>query len=115
MSSPIALAAWPADGGGAEAPDAPPPLAENRQIAARLREMADLLQAQGGNPYRAAAYVKAAQTLDGLGSKVRDIFERDVAAQSADVPGLRLVSADFYYPFTNNHRFASLLEVENTL
>jgi len=77
MSSPIALAAWPADGGGAEAPDAPSPLAENRQIAARLREMADLLQAQGGNPYRAAAYVKAAQTLDGLGSKVRDIFERD--------------------------------------
>ena len=56
---------------------APPPIAENRRIADWLREMAELLRLQGGNPYRAAAFSKAAQTLDGLGSSARDIFERE--------------------------------------
>lgn len=36
-------------------------------FADRLREAADLLQAQGANPYRVAAYRKAADTIAGLG------------------------------------------------
>ncbi len=77
MTPPIALDSRSTEQRGADGAVAPPPIAENRQIAEWLREMAELLRVQGGNPYRAAAYSKAAQTLDGLGSSVRDIFERE--------------------------------------
>ncbi len=77
MTSPIAVEPRPAEPGGADAANVPSPLAENRRIAEWLREMAELLQAQGGEPFRAAAYAKAAQTLNGLGHGVRDIFERE--------------------------------------
>ena len=49
--------------------------AENRAIAAKLREAADLLQAQGANPFRVAAYLKAADTLAQLEQPVRTLFE----------------------------------------
>ena len=77
MATPIARDPPPADERGADGVLGPPPLAENGHIAEWLREMAELLRVQGGNPYRAAAFAKAAQTLDGLGSSVRDIFERE--------------------------------------
>lgn len=52
--------------------------ADNLAVAGQLREMAALLEAQGeDNPYRIAAYRRAADTLDALPSSVRDIFERD--------------------------------------
>ena len=41
-------------------------LEENRQIAERLREAALLLRAQGANPFRANAYLKAADSVAGL-------------------------------------------------
>ena len=50
-------------------------LAENQDIAQRLREMADLLQAQGANPFRAGAYRKGADTLAELDGGVREIFD----------------------------------------
>lgn len=50
---------------------------ENQQIADRLREAANLLEAQGANPFRAGAYRKAATTLAGLTRPVRQIFDAD--------------------------------------
>ncbi len=77
MVSPIDVESGRTEPGGTDRSEVPSQLAENRHIAEWLREMAELLQAQGGNPYRAAAFAKAAKTLDGLGSSVRDIFERE--------------------------------------
>ena len=57
----------------AQPPQAPP--GDNAGIAQWLREMAQLLDAQDGNPYRAAAYRKAAETVAQLPRNVRDIFE----------------------------------------
>ena len=37
---------------------------ENRQIADRLRQFADMLQAQNANPFRVLAYRRAADTID---------------------------------------------------
>ncbi len=50
-------------------------LAENQDVAQRLREAADLLQAQGANPFRAGAYRKAADTVAGLDRGVRELFD----------------------------------------
>ena len=50
---------------------------DNAEIAALLREMADLLDAQGGNPYRARAYRHAADTVASLREAVRTVFDRE--------------------------------------
>jgi DNA polymerase (family X) len=52
-------------------------LQENTLIAARLREMAALLDAQGDNAFRAAAYRNAARTITGLKRGLREMFERE--------------------------------------
>ena len=54
----------------AEAPD-------NARCADRLREAADLLEAQGANPFRVAAYRRAATTLLELSGNVASLLERE--------------------------------------
>jgi len=54
--------------------------ADNAQVAAMLREMASLLDAQNGNVYRAAAFRRAGDTIAGLGESVREIFDREGVA-----------------------------------
>lgn len=51
------------------------PRAENQDVAQRLREGADLLEAQGANPFRVGAYRKAADTIATLPEDLRGIFE----------------------------------------
>lgn len=54
----------------------------NQDIAARLREAADLLEQQGANPFRVSAYRKAADTVTGLPEDIGQVLDRD------DVDGL---------------------------
>ena len=49
--------------------------AENALIAARLREYADLLEAQGEDGFRVKAYRNAARTADALDRPLRTVFE----------------------------------------
>lgn len=49
--------------------------AENQDVAQRLREVADLLQAQGANPFRVSAYRKAADEVEQLPLSLREIFD----------------------------------------
>ena len=51
-------------------------VSENQHIAQQLREFAGLLQAQGANPFRVAAYRKAADSLQGCEEPVREMFDR---------------------------------------
>jgi DNA polymerase (family X) len=60
---------------------APAPV-DNARVAALLREMASLLQSQGDGPWRAAAYRRAATTIEQLPRSVRDLW------QEAGVAGL---------------------------
>ena len=64
------------------------PADDNARIAQRLREMAALLDAQGGNPYRAAAYRKGADTVAQLDRGVREIFDREGLAGLDALPGI---------------------------
>jgi DNA polymerase (family X) len=46
----------------------------NRAAAAAFRQCADLLRRQGANPFRATAYVRAAETLEALAEDARDLL-----------------------------------------
>ena len=47
----------------------------NQDIANRLREMADVLEQQGANPFRVSAYRRAADTVELLDTDLREISE----------------------------------------
>ena len=47
---------------------------DNARIAERLRQAAELLEAQGANPFRVGAYRRAADTIDQFGGSVRELF-----------------------------------------
>ena len=53
-------------------------------IAERLRQAAEILQAQGANPFKLAAYRKAAETIANSSADLRDILERQKAVGGCD-------------------------------
>jgi hypothetical protein len=61
---------------------------DNAWIAQRLREMAQLLEAQGGNPYRAGAYRNAADTVARLTRELREILAEEGATGIDALPGI---------------------------
>jgi hypothetical protein len=61
---------------------------DNGWVAMRLSEMATLLDAQGGNPYRAAAYRKAADTVGALGRDLREIHAQQGLPGLDALPGV---------------------------
>ena len=64
------------------------PLSDNPSIGERLREMAELLAAQGANPFRAGAYRKAADAVTQLSGDIREIFDREGTAGLETIPGV---------------------------
>ena len=58
----------------------------NRWIAARLRDVADLLEQQGANPFRTGAYRRAAGTLDTLQRNAGDIVAREGVEGLIELP-----------------------------
>jgi DNA polymerase (family 10) len=52
----------------------PLPFPDNEQVASWLRQAAELLQAQGANPFRVGAYRKAADTIERHPGSIRDVF-----------------------------------------
>lgn len=59
------------------------PLA-NGDIARRFRQIADILEIQGENPFKVRAYRNAADTIDGLDDPLCDLLDRNALA---DLPG----------------------------
>lgn len=49
----------------------------NAEVAAKLREMAQLLEGQGANPYRIGAYLRGADTVESLPEPVSALFEAE--------------------------------------
>jgi DNA polymerase (family X) len=61
---------------------------ERAGYADRLREAADLLEAQGANPFRISAYRKAADTVRDLAEDVDAIIEREGSAGLERLPNI---------------------------
>jgi hypothetical protein len=61
---------------------------ENRAIAQKMREAADLLQAQQANPFRVAAYRRAAETIGALDREVRALFDIEGVAGLDRIPNM---------------------------
>jgi hypothetical protein len=62
--------------------------AENAEVAERLRQAAEMLQAQGANPFRVGAYHRAADTVAGLERPLREEFDRHGASGLQLLPGI---------------------------
>jgi hypothetical protein len=62
--------------------------AAETQIAAALRQAAEILNAQGANPFRVSAYRKAADTVERLEGGLRAIHEKKGAAGLDELPGV---------------------------
>lgn len=58
----------------------------NRWIAARLRDVADLLEQQRANPFRTGAYRRAAGTLDTMQRSAKDILAREGVEGLIELP-----------------------------
>jgi hypothetical protein len=63
-------------------------MAKNNEIAANLRDIADLLEGQKANPFRVNAYLNAAKTIDSLTEPVDDLLKREGFAALLDLPGI---------------------------
>lgn len=60
----------------------------NDQLSANLKEVAELLEAQGANPFRVRAYRGAAKTIQGLQGQVHQILPAKGAAGLMELPGI---------------------------
>ncbi len=69
-------------------PDTPTRRLDNEQIARMLEEAADLLEAQGANPYRVRAYRNAARTLRDLKGPVSRMVEAEGVAGLLQLPAI---------------------------
>ena len=63
-------------------------MSDNARCADRLREAADLLEAQGANPFRISAYRKAADTVVDLKEDLGALIEREGMAGLEALPGI---------------------------
>ena len=61
---------------------------DNQQIAARLDEVAELLEAQGANLFRVRAYRSAAQTLRKLDREAHEILDEEGVEGLTRLPGI---------------------------
>lgn len=68
----------------------PPPVlrAENTDLADRLERIAELLEAQGANPFRAGAYRRAAETARSCPQALVDVFTEAGVEGLVKLPGI---------------------------
>ena len=60
----------------------------NREVAAELREVADLLALQGANPFRVNAFRRAATTIVQLPRDIREVAEAQGPAGLVEIPDI---------------------------
>jgi len=58
----------------------------NKEIAAKLRQIADLLDEQRANPFRVSAYLNAAKTIETMAEAVEDLLSREGFSALLDLP-----------------------------
>jgi hypothetical protein len=80
----------------------------NALCAERLREAADLLEAQGANPFRVSAYRRAADTVRDLPEDIAALIERDGLEGLDALPGIGRGIASALLEMTRTGRWMQL-------
>lgn len=87
----------------------------NEQIATKLREAADLLQAQGANRFRVTAYRKAADTVAGLAGDLADVFAEGGTKALEALPGVGTSIAAALREMIRTGRWSQLERLRGTI
>jgi putative hydrolase len=87
----------------------------NREISERLREVAELLSAQGANPFRVGAYRRAADVLAGLPESVENLAARAGAPGLVALPGIDRALAGAILELLRTGRLGLLDRLRGTL
>ncbi len=87
----------------------------NQVIADKFREVADLLEQQGANPFRVSAYRRAAATLVGLEEDVAAILDRDGPSGLEALPGIGRSLASAIVEMVRSGRWSRLERLRGSL
>lgn len=87
----------------------------NREISERLREVAELLSAQGASPFRVGAYRRAADTIAQLGEDVRELVLRSGLGGLVELPGIDRALAGAILELVRTGRLGLLDRLRGTL
>lgn len=80
----------------------------NKEIADRLREIADLLDQQGANPFRSSAYLRAASTIEQLHQPLTQIIDQQGITGLTDLPAIGTGIARSIYEYVVTGRMSRL-------
>src|SRR5512144_1098859 len=89
--------------------------AENGWIAERLRQAAEILQAQGANPFRVSAYRKAADTVAQFPGSLRETFAQQGRAGLDALPGIGIGIASAIAEMLATGRWTQLERLRGSL
>lgn len=89
--------------------------ASNQKIADKLREMADLLEQQGANPFRVGAYRRAAETVVAHPEDLNSLLERGGLDGLIALPGIGRSIASAIRELLRSGRWAQLERLRGTL
>ena len=93
----------------------PPTDQTNQRIADKLREMADLLEQQGGNPFRVGAYRRAADTVAHLDRDLVSILDGEGVDGLTALPNIGKGIAGSIEEVLRTGRWARLDRIRGTL
>lgn len=85
------------------------------QVAARLRQAAEILQAQGANPFRVTAYRNAAHAIERVPGDLRDILAAKGRQGFAELPGIGAGIAAAIGEMLETGRWSQLERLRGTL
>ncbi len=89
--------------------------AQNQFIAGRLREKATLLEQQGANRFRVAAYRKTAETVESLPRDVVNILETEVFDGLTGLPGIGVVIGNAVIEIVTTGQWSQLERLRGAL
>ena len=87
----------------------------NREVSERLREVAELLSAQGASPFRVGAYRRAADTIVQLDEDVRELALRSGLGGLVELPGIDRALAGAILELVRTGRLGLLDRLRGTL
>jgi putative hydrolase len=90
------------------------PLSQNERIAGKLREAADILQAQRANPFRIRAFRQAADRVAGLDIDVGDLLAARGVAGLVALPGIGAGIAAAINELVRTGRWSQLERLQGT-